>query len=120
MTWLAAMLLLPVWLLGFWYLYVLVMGLYRAWLAGHIRQWSFVWWCALPALIVGYAVDLVSNWTVAALWFMELPKQPLELVTDRLSRYLRADYPVGIRKHHARIICSTLLDYFDPAGSHCK
>ena len=107
------------WLLAFWYLYVLVMGLYRAWLSGHIVKYSFVWWCALPALVIGYAVDLISNWTIAVLWFQEWPKSPLELVTARLTRYLKPTYPDGVKKRHALIICSTLLDYFDPAGSHC-
>lgn len=112
-------LILPLWLLGFWYLYILVMGLYRAWLSGHIAKWSFAWWCALPALIIGYSVDLASNWTIAALWFTEWPQAPRELVTDRLTRYLASTYPPGVRKHHAGIICATLLDYFDPRGTHC-
>lgn len=119
MTWLGAMLLLPVWLLCFWYLYILVMGLYRAWLLGHIKKWSFTWWCALPALFIGYVVDLVSNWTIAVLWFGELPLALLELVTDRLTRYLSDTHPAGRNKRHAKIICAHLLDYFDPRGSHC-
>lgn len=113
-------------LLVFWYLYVLVMGFYRASLAGRLVKWSIPWWLALPAILVGIVVDLLANWTIAAVWFMELPAfdvfnlyQRPDLVTSRLTRYLATDYPVGRNKTHARLICNYLLDPFDPSGSHC-
>jgi hypothetical protein len=42
----------------------------------------------------------------------------LELVTDRLSRYIEqaAD---DWKKQHANWVCKTLLDYFDPHDRHC-
>ena len=112
---------------AFWLLYVLVMGFYRASLAGRLEKWSASWCLAIPALIVGILVDIVANWTVAAIWFWEWPKVKLvwpparpDLVTTRLTRYLAPGYPEGRNKKHAKIICNQLLDPFDPTGSHCS
>lgn len=102
-------------LYGFWLLYVLIMGFYRAWLAKKLTKVGLV--LASPALLVGYLVDLFANWTLATLWFMEPPRRPLELVTDRLSRYI--DQTDGWQKVHAEWVCHNLLDYFDPHDTHC-
>lgn len=104
------------WLLGFWYLYVLVMGLYRAHLDKRLT--GPMLWLAGPALVVGYAVDLVSNWTLASLFFLEPPRRPLELVTDRLTRHIQTGD--GWRHDFAKSICVNLLDFFDPSGKHCR
>lgn len=101
---------------AFWYLYILIMGFYRAKLSGKLTKVAFG--LALPAVVVGYLFDLVANWTVASLWFRELPRKPLELVTDRLTRYL-GDGP-GWRFENAQWICHNLLDYFDPHEQHCR
>lgn len=106
--------LLYLWVL--WYLYVLTIGFYRAHLDKKLTGFAFA--LALPALIVGYAVDLAANWTIASLWFQETPVGWKELVTDRLSRYING--PPGWRHRHASWLCSNLLDYFDPDGRHCK
>ena len=103
-------------LYGFWLLYVLIMGFYRAWLAGKLTLAAKV--LASPAIVVGYLVDLFANWTLATLWFRELPSRPLELVTNRLSRYIGTKGD-SWQKQHADWVCKTLLDYFDPAGVHC-
>jgi hypothetical protein len=108
---------------AFWYLYVLVMGFYRASLAGRLT--GIAKWLALPVVLIAIAVDLLANWTVAALWFLEPPKVELswppkrpDLVTSRLSRYIAG--PDGWRKDQAIWLCRNLLDYFDPSGTHCK
>ena len=103
-------------LYGFWLLYVLIMGFYRAYLANKLSKVALV--LALPAILVGFCFDLVANWTLATLWFREWPQRPLELVTDRLSRYIEqaAD---DWKKEHANWVCTTLLDYFDPHDRHC-
>lgn len=103
-------------LYSFWLLYVLVMGFYRAWLAKRLTRVALV--LASPALLTGYLVDLLANWTFAALWFRELSQRPLELVTDRLSRYIGLQDACW-HKAHAQWICATLLDYFDPHNRHC-
>ena len=104
------------WLLGFWYLYVLIMGLYRAYLSDKLRGIPMV--LAIPALVLGYVVDLLTNWTIAWAIFREPPRTPLELVTDRLSRYMKG--PEGWQRRWATGICNGLLDAFDPSGTHCK
>ena len=103
-------------LYGFWLLYVLIMGFYRAWLAMRLKRFALV--LASPVLLVGYLVDLFANWTLATLWFMEPPRRPLELVTDRLSRYIGLQDACW-HKEHAEWVCKTLLDYFDPHDRHC-
>lgn len=103
-------------LYGFWLLYVLIMGFYRAYLSKKLTKVALV--LAFPALAVGYLVDLFANWTFAVLWFREFPERPLELVTDRLSRYIGLKQPCW-QQDHANWVCQTLLDYFDPHDRHC-
>lgn len=108
--------LLALWLL--WYLYLIVIGLYRAKLQGRLGRTAL--FLGAPALIIGWLLDWLVNWTIAALWFWEFPKQPMELVTGRLSRYI-AEPEYSFRKHCAAIICGHLLDVFDPSPyGHCK
>lgn len=102
-------------LLGFWYLYVLVMGLYRAHLAGRLTKFTTA--LAIPALAIGYAVDILSQYTVATIVFRDLPESGEHLVTDRLKRYLAVGK--GSRFVKAKWICENLLDPFDPTGKHC-
>jgi uncharacterized membrane protein (DUF485 family) len=99
-------------LYAFWLLYVLVMGFYRAWLAKRLTRVALV--LASPALVLGY----VANWTLAALLFWQWPQRPLELVTDRLTRYIST--PSGWREAPALWVCQSLLDYFDPHERHCS
>lgn len=117
----SSVLLLPisfvlVYLYVFWLMYVLVVCLYRAHLDARLNGFTKV--LAAPALAIGYLIDLLANWAFASLWFWELPKSPLELVTDRLTRYMNG--PDGRKKSHARWVCETLLDPFDPSNDHCK
>ena len=100
---------------GFWLLYVLIMGFYRAYLSKRLTRTALV--LASPALLVGYLVDLFANWTLATLLFWQWPRRPLELVTDRLTRYI--SQPSGWRTAPALWVCQTLLDYFDPHDRHC-
>lgn len=101
---------------AFWYLYVLIMGFYRASLAGRLTGVSK--WLAVPAVAVGIVFDVVANIFIATVVFRELPTKPWELVTGRLSRYLTESG--GWRKTRAKWICENLLDAFDPSGVHCK
>lgn len=103
-------------LVALFYLYVLVIGFYRAHLDGRLTKAAFI--LAIPAIVVGFALDWFVNMTIASVWFLALPEKPLELVTDRLKRYIREDAD-DWRGKHARLICEHLLDYFDPTGRHC-
>jgi hypothetical protein len=97
----------------FWYLYILVMGLYRAHLVKKLTKFTYA--LALPALLIGYAMDVTANVFIAPIVFREMPAE--WLVTTRLTRYIAG--PCGWRKVRAQEICASFLDYFDPRGSHC-
>lgn len=119
MTLLYATAAVALYLYAFWLLYILVMGLYRAHLAGRLGPLATA--LALPAVVLAYLVDLLANWTIAALLFRELPRHPLELVTDRLSRYLaHQDGSSSYRRRWAVWLCTSLLDPLDPTGQHCR
>ena len=114
MTTLAAVLVMPlVYLWAFFYLYVLVMGFYRAHLARKMTGLTYL--LALPALCVGYVVDALANLIFATLVFSEWPREML--VTTRLTRHMTG--PPGWRRNLAQDICAALLDIFDPTGQHC-
>lgn len=105
-------------LLIFWYMYVLVMGLYRAYLSGRLKGLTL--YLSYPAVITGYLVDLLANYTVFTVVFLEIPHRPLELVTDRLTRYLDDELTTHWRYKLSLSICSNLLDLFDPSDDHCS
>ena len=100
-----------------WLLYVLVMGFYRAYLAKRLHRGTVTFWLALPAVAVGYVADIVLQWTVGTVLFLDLPRSGENLLTARLVRYSRGhDH---WRKRWAEWICTHLLDPFDPKGDHC-
>lgn len=106
---------LPFFLWVFWAVYVLVMGIYRAHLAGKIKGVTLV--LSLPWVLIGYAMDVMAQYTLACLFFLDWPKRGEHLVTDRLKRYIKQG--IGWRARKADWICSNLLDVFDPSGNHC-
>jgi hypothetical protein len=97
----------------FWYAYILVMGLYRAHLAKRLTPFTYA--LALPALAIGYLMDVFANVTIASVAFLEPPRE--WLVTDRLQRHMHKSK--GWRFWLAKYICDHLLDVFDPSGDHC-
>lgn len=99
---------------GLWILYIIVMGLYRAKLAGRLSPSAAV--LGAPFLLIGYVVDVLTNLTVAPFVFLEFPRETL--VTTRLTRHLRSGS--GWRYRFAKAICNSLLDPFDPRGVHCN
>ena len=106
-----AALLAYLWL--FWLAYVLVMGLYRAYLARRLTPLTYV--LAAPVVVLGFVMDAAANLSIATLVFVEFPRE--WLVTDRLIRINRG--PDGWRRRLATSICERLLDVFDPTGDHC-
>lgn len=96
-----------------WVLYVLVMGLYRAKLAGRLSKPAYV--LGWPFFMLGLLLDIIVNLTIASVLFLEPPRETL--VTSRLQRHLRGKQ--GWRHGLAFWICSHLLDPFDPTGAHC-
>lgn len=116
LTWGNAPLWLAAFLWGFWGLYVLVMGVYRAHLSGRLTK--AVYGLGVPWVVIGWLVDVVANIVVATVIFRELPRE--WLVTDRLQRYIRApERTTPDRVRLAMWVCDHLLDPFDPTGEHC-
>jgi len=97
----------------FYVLYVAVMGIYRAFLAGKLcwYHWALLWWVVL----IGLAFDVLANCTVAWFVFEERPRE--WLVTTRLTRYRKTG--TTSQQSIAAFICDNLLDLFDPNGDHC-
>ena len=95
-----------------WAFYVLIMGLYRAHLAGRLTWIHYA--LSLPFLVVGFAVDVLVNLLIASVIFLELPSELL--LTKRLQRHLGS---TSWRGRLAKWICAQLLDVFDPTGAHC-
>lgn len=96
-----------------WGLYVLVMGLYRAYLAKRLTRTTL--FLSIPFVAIGFIVNFVSNMILATIVFLEFPKE--FLITDRLERYIRSEN--GWRCSIARWVCHNILDPVDPSGSHC-
>jgi hypothetical protein len=97
-----------------WGLYVLVVGLYRAYMAKRLNRYAI--FLSIPFVAIGFIVDILSNITLATILFWELPKELL--VTARLVRHLKNKNTW--RFYIAQWICKHLLDPVDPSGSHCK
>ncbi len=102
-----------VYLYLFWLAYILVMGLYRAHLAGRLQGASLV--LAAPVVLVGLLMDVLANIFLATVIFIELPGE--WLVTSRLAKYLKRTH--DWRCSVAWWVCTHLLDPFDPNGTHC-
>ena len=109
---LAALATLYLWV--FWGLYVLVMGIYRAYLAGRLTTTTKL--LGAPFVLAGIVMDVLANLTLAGLVFVELPRE--WLVTDRLQRHVRTPTSAW-RTRLATWVCDHLLDVFDPRGDHC-
>lgn len=103
---------LGLWLL--WVFYLAVMALKRARDAGTLTNTAYI--LGQPVLIIGLLIDMLANFTVVTVMFLEPPME--FLVTSRLKRHIESDD--GWRTRLARWCCSTLLDSFDPSGSHCQ
>ncbi len=109
-------------LYAFWVLYVLIMGVYRAYLAKRLTPFMLI--LSAPFVIAGGVLDVVANLTIATIVCLEFPQE--WLVTQRFIRYThRPGVPTDSwiwkwRTGLAKYICDNLLDVFDPDGNHCE
>lgn len=110
---LLAALALGLWIYVFFILFVAIMGFYRLKLQGTLSP--FLLRLGFPALVVGYAFDIISNLTLACFVFADIPRE--WLVTGRLKRYMAGKD--GYRKRVATFLCQQVLNMFDPKGEHC-
>lgn len=106
----------------FWVLYVATMGVYRLKLAGELHTTAtsrFTLALAYSLVIVAVVVDVIAQYTVASLMFLEFPEKGEHLVTDRLQRHM-AKFKPDWRTRLADWICLHVLDLFDPTKNHCN
>lgn len=106
-------------LYAFYAFYIIVMGVWRAKLSGRL-SWAktpYTYALCLPFVVIGLLMDVVAQYTIACLIFLDIPKPGEHLVTDRLQRYVAQRY--GWRCRWAHWVCDNLLDIFDPTGEHC-
>lgn len=99
-----------------WLLFVALMGLRAAKLAGKLSKPVFV--LALPAIAAGVLCDVLLQIVSTPLWF-DVPRE--WLLTKRLDRYLSIPNPTGLntyRQYVAKWVCSNMLDVFE-SGGHC-
>lgn len=97
----------------FWAFYVLIMGIYRAYLAKRLGLVNLI--LGAPFVLVGLFLDAFVNLVIAPIIFFDSPRE--WLVTTRLIRYRNCDS--AWRRNIATFICDNLLDVFDPSGNHC-
>ncbi len=93
--------------------YLAVMTLLRARKDGKLPPVALAF--AYPVVAVGLLFDFALHVLVGTVLFLERPRE--WLLTQRLSRLIRKDD--GWRGDLALWMCTTLLDAFDPNGSHC-
>ena len=79
---------------------------------------SFGYWIIVGIVLGGLPLDILFQWTIAPLIFMEFTKDLF--FTNRLNRY-REDvkYKGTWKMRWADWICEHLLNPYDPTGRHC-
>lgn len=106
---------IALYLVVFFYLYILVMGIYRAYLAGRLSP--FLLTICTPAVIIGAMFDIFCNIFIATVVFRKLPQE--WLVTTRLTKIQNNPLEHIHNRALAKYLCNNMLDIFDPYGSHC-
>jgi hypothetical protein len=96
-----------------WLFFLAVMNLYRAYKLKTISKTALI--LGYPILVMGAALDVFVNVTIASVVFMDLPRH--WLLTQRLADYKANDK--NWRGKLATWICHDLLDAFDITGNHC-
>jgi len=102
-------------LILFFYLYILVMGVYRAYLSKKLN--TFLFYICLPPVILGIIFDVLANIFIATFVFRRVPRE--WLVTTRLIKIQNNPLENIYNRAIAKYICNNMLDIFDPNGDHC-
>ena len=92
-------------------LYCAVMNIKRVRDMGKLSPIGYVF--GWPTLVLGYALDVICNWFVMTVLFVEWPREAT--VTARLKRHNRQS--TGWRKRIV-LFFEPLLDPLDPSGDH--
>ncbi|MGQ3001301.1 MAG: hypothetical protein ACT6UH_00705 [Hydrogenophaga sp.] len=103
---------LLLWLL--WIFYLAVMNLQRVHMAGKLGRVALI--LGVPALVVGFVLDLLANLVIFTVLLGELPRWGEWTVTARLKRHLATSS--GYRLAVAHWFETELLAEFDHKGYH--
>jgi hypothetical protein len=77
-----------------------------------------VYYVLVMVVLGGLILDLLYQWTVAIVYFMEVT--PNLTLSKRLERYRdMPKYKGTWRQKHAKFICENILNKYDPDGHHC-
>ncbi len=98
----------PVILLLLFYAYVIYAGVKRVW-----SQLSFIQKSFFLPIALFYPVDILFNWTLGSLLFLEAPKELT--LSERCERHIQGHN--FLRKRIANQVC-LLLNIFEP--NHCE
>ena len=96
----------------FWTMFLACAALYAQW---HVLPVA-VKMLAAPIALVAGLFDVVSEFTLATIFFGQLPMKGCYTVTERLSFYMYHD--MGWRGKLSKAVCTYLLNPFQ-AGGHC-
>lgn len=92
----------------FWYLAVMHLKHNKDKINSSAKFFGYPW------ILFAYITDVLFNWIVGTILFIEIPKE--FLFTARVSRHIKNS---GWRYRLAVFFCKNLLDPFDPSGKHC-
>lgn len=110
--WLAVFL---AYIFGFWGLFTLSMGLYRAYLKKTLTPAQKV--LGAPYVLATLIVDVLFNLVPATIIFLELPTT--WTLTQRMVKAIKEKPSGDYRRVFSMWICKNLLDPLDPSGIHC-
>ena len=98
-----------------WYLFVIVMAAKRARARDGGLPWP-IWVLVAPALVLGFAVDIVLNCTLFTLLYLRAPNPRRLTVSARLKHSLKHDR--GWRRHVAEWCDDHLIGPMAPDHLH--
>lgn len=96
-----------------WIAYLAIMNLKKA--RDENTLTKFTYYFSFPLLFMGYLLDIIINFLVGTVVFVDLPRE--FTLSSRLSRYVD-DQPKSWRADVAKVLAKNLLDPFDPDGKH--
>lgn len=103
-------------LLVMYWLFVFSITAYQAYLNKKLSKWQIV--ALSPPIVVFAIMDVLFNYTLASLAFLELPKSKEYTLSDRLKRYNTESTSVW-KRAVASLVCQQMLNVFVMTEDHC-
>ncbi len=109
-----SLLLIPILIYIFWWGFLGCAALYGQWHTSALPIW--VKYLAAPGAVFFLVFDVLFNYTIGTVLFLNLPPDGCYTLTRRLTSYLSGS---GYRMRVAHVVCAFLLNPFQ-VGGHCK